>query len=91
MIYFSSIIIPLVISIIIFSGLAQNKKVYDLFCEGAKDGIKIAITMFPTLIGIFLAIGMLRSSGLLDFISSLLGVVLKNINFPRRDNSSCIN
>ena len=82
MIYFSAIIIPLIISIIVFTGLFENKKVYDLFCDVAKEGIKMTIKMFPTLIGIFLAIGMLRSSGLLDFISSFLGNFLKGLNFP---------
>lgn len=82
MIYFSSIIIPLIISIIIFCGLIQNKKVYDIFCDGAKDGIKMTMKMFPTLIGIFLAVGMLRSSGLLEFISNIIGKLVKNFNVP---------
>ncbi len=82
MMYFSAIIIPLIISIIVFCGLIENKKVYDLFCEGAKDGIKMTVKMFPTLIGIFLAIGMLRSSGLLNYLSNILGNILKNLNVP---------
>ena len=82
MIYLSAIIIPTIISIIIFFGLIENKKVYDLFCEGAKDGIKMTIKMFPTLIGIFLAIGMLRSSGLLEFLSNIIGNFIKNLNVP---------
>ena len=82
MIYLSAIIIPLIISIIIFCGLIENKKVYDIFCEGAKDGIKMTIKMFPTLIGIFLAVGMLRNSGLLEFISNIIGNLIKNFNVP---------
>ncbi len=82
MIYFSAVVIPLIISIIVFCGLSENKKVYDLFCDGAKEGIKMTIKMFPTLIGIFLAIGMLRSSGLLDFLSNILGNFLKYLNVP---------
>ena len=82
MIYISAIIVPLIIAIIVFCGLIENKKVYDLFCEGAKDGIKMTVKMFPTLIGIFLAIGMLRSSGLLDFISNFLANFLKYFNVP---------
>ena len=82
MMYLSAIIIPTIIAIIIFCGLIENKKVYDLFCEGAKDGIKMTIKMFPTLIGIFLAIGMLRSSGLLEFLSNIIGNLIKNLNVP---------
>ena len=50
MIYLSAIIIPLIISTVVFCGLKENKNVYDLFCEGAKEGIKITLKMFPTLI-----------------------------------------
>ena len=82
MIYISAVIVPLIIAIIVFCGLIENKKVYDLFCEGAKDGIKMTVKMFPTLIGIFLAIGMLRSSGLLDFVSNFLANFLKYFNVP---------
>ena len=82
MIYFSAVVIPLIISIIVFCGLLENKKVYDLFCDGAKEGIRMTIKMFPTLIGIFLAIGMLRNSGLLDFLSKILSGFLKYLNVP---------
>ena len=45
----------------------KNKKLYDTFIEGAKEGIKTAVKLFPTLIGIFIGVNMLRSSGLIDF------------------------
>ena len=79
--YLSSIIIPLIISIIVLTGLVERKNVYNLFCEGAKDGIKITIGMFPTLIGIFLAVGMLRASGALDYIVRVFSFLTK-LNVP---------
>ena len=54
------------------NGLIENKKVYDIFCDGAKEGIKVTLKMFPTLIGIFLAINILNSSGFLNFVVSKL-------------------
>ena len=83
MIYFSSFIIPFILSIIIFIGLKENKNVFELFCKGAEDGIKIAIKLFPTLIAIFLAIGILRESGMLDKVSSMLEILLKRFNVPQ--------
>lgn len=50
------------------NGLIENKKVYDIFCDGAKEGVRVTLKMFPTLIGIFLAINILNSSGFLNFI-----------------------
>lgn len=81
MIYLSSIIVPLIITIVVLSGLIERKNVYNLFCEGAKDGIKITVSMFPTLIGIFLAIGMLRASGALDYTVKVFSFLTK-LNVP---------
>ena len=82
MTYLSTMIIPVIISIILLVGLKEKKKVYDLFVEGAKEGIKITIKLFPTLLGIFLAIHMVRSSGLIDFISRLIAHVTNLFNVP---------
>lgn len=68
----SSIIVPLIVSIVLFIGLKEKIKVYDTFIEGAKEGIKTAVKLFPTLIGIFIGVNMLRSSGLIDFFVSII-------------------
>ena len=77
MIYVSAAIVPLIITIVLFIGLIEKKNVYDIFCEGAKDGIKITINMLPTLIGIFLAVGMLRESGTLDYFVKVFQFLTK--------------
>ena len=66
--YISSAAIPTVILIIIMYGVIQKVKVYDTFIDGAKEGIEIVFRLFPTLIGIFLAVGALRNSGIIDLI-----------------------
>ena len=55
---------------------------YDIFCEGAKDGIKVTLKMFPTLVGIFLAINMLNSSGFLNCIASKIVKISSLFNIP---------
>ena len=82
MTYVSSMIIPFVISIILLTGLKEKKKVYDIFVDGAKEGMKITIKLFPTLVGIFIAISMLRSSGLIDFIINSISKFTDIINIP---------
>lgn len=66
--YVSSAAMPMIILGIIVYGIMEKKKVYDSFLEGAKEGIEIVFNIFPTLIGIFVAVGALRSSGILDII-----------------------
>ena len=55
---------------------------FDIFLKGATEGVDISLKIFPTLIGLFVAIGMLRSSGILDFISNLISPILTYIKFP---------
>ena len=80
--YISNIIIPVIIVIILLYGLKEKKNVFDLFLKGAKDGMTMVIGIFPTLIGLFLAIKALSSSGILDFIIGLLSPILNVLNIP---------
>lgn len=80
--FLSNLAMPLIILLIVIYGLFQKIKVFDLFLDGAKEGIQILISIFPTLIGLFVAIGALRSSGILDFIINLLSPILNLFNFP---------
>ena len=75
---------PIFILIIIFQGVTEKKNVFDIFIDGAKEGIKIIIDLFPTLLGLFLAIGLLRSSGILDFFIKILSPIAKKIFIPEQ-------
>lgn len=80
--YMSSIAMPMVIFLIILYGVVEKKKMFDIFLKGAKDGIKIVIKIFPTLVGLFLAIGLLRNSGLLEFIINIINPILVKFQIP---------
>ena len=78
--YISSSAIPIIISFIILYGVSEKNKVYDTFIEGAKEGIEIVFNIFPTLLGIFIAVGALRSSGILDLIGKALAEAFASDN-----------
>ena len=80
--YLSNLAMPLVILIIVIYGIKERNNIFDLFIEGAKDGLDITIKIFPTLIGLFVAIGALRSSGILDMIIHIINPILNIIRFP---------
>jgi len=80
--YLSAAAIPIVILIILFYGVKEKKKVFDIFLEGATEGVKIVVGLFPTLIGIFLAVGALRTSGILDFIIGIISPVTDFFKIP---------
>lgn len=80
--FISNLAMPLVILVIVAYGLLEKNKVFDDFLEGAKEGMGIVISILPTLIGLFVAIGALRSSGILDIIIRFVMPFLDLIHFP---------
>ena len=80
--YLSASAIPIIILIILVYGIKEKKKVFDCFLEGATEGVKIVVELFPTLIGIFLAVGALRTSGILDFLIQLISPVTNLLKIP---------
>lgn len=82
LLFLSDMIIPLMVVVIITAGLLAKKNVYSDFVKGAKDGLKTAVDILPTLAGLMVAVGILRASGFLDWIASGLGVITDKIGFP---------
>ena len=80
--FLSESIIPLMVFLIVCYGLLNRQNIYQDFLEGAKDGFHTVIDILPTLIGLMTAVGILRASGFLDFLSKLLGKFAAFIHFP---------
>ena len=80
--FISNMAMPMIILIIIVGALKERKNVFDIFLDGAKEGIKITFNIFPTLIGLFVAIGALKSSGIFDLINYIVSPILNIIHFP---------
>lgn len=74
--------IPLIMIGIIIYGLLKDVNVFESFIEGAMDGLRIAIDILPTLIGLLVAVGMLRASGALTGLSRLIAPLLSFSSFP---------
>lgn len=69
---FSHMIIPAIVFYIVGYGLVSGVPVYEHFIKGTRDGIGTVVKIAPTLIGLMMAVGILRSSGFLDFFAGLL-------------------
>lgn len=80
--YISNLAVPIIIIVIIIWGIVEKKPIFDLFLDGAKEGLEVTVRLFPTLIGIFFAIGLLRASGFLDFLSYLINPVISLLKIP---------
>lgn len=69
--WFSKMLLPLVISYVIAFGLISRRPIFDDFLDGAKSGMKTVADILPTLIGLITAVGVVRASGLLDAITDI--------------------
>lgn len=78
----SDLIVPLTFVLIIAYGYSTKTKIYDSFIEGAKDGFTTILTIMPTLIGLMVAVGILRASGALDIFSNSIKPLTDAVNYP---------
>ncbi len=62
--------------------MLAKRRVYEDFIKGAKDGFHTVIQIMPTLVGLMVAVGVLRASGFLTFIGRIFQGVTDRIGFP---------
>ncbi len=82
LIYISDYIIPFLFFYIVGFGLLMKTNIFDEFIQGAKDGFKVVFDILPTLIGLMVAIGVLRASGTLTIVSNILRPLTDLLHFP---------
>ena len=70
--WLSLALIPLIIAGILIAGTIKKVPTYETFVEGGKEGIQIAFSIIPYLVGMLVAITIFRASGALDFVMELL-------------------
>lgn len=80
--YLSDMMIPFVVFYIVGIGIIQKNKVYDDFIEGAKDGLKTVAGVMPTMVGLMIGVGVLSSSGFLDFFTKHIAKMTLKIGLP---------
>ena len=74
---------PCVIALFLGAGLLKKLPVFDIFLEGAKDGLGVVCRMAPTLIGLLTAVAMFKASGAVDVLGSALSAPLGMVGVPQ--------
>jgi spore maturation protein SpmA len=64
----SNLILFSIIVVFIVGALRRGVNVYEAFIEGAKGGIQTSLTIIPYLVGMLVAISVIRNSGVLGFV-----------------------
>ncbi|TMU86706.1 spore maturation protein [Bacillus sp. BHET2] len=75
-------LIPLMIGFILIYGTIKKVPTYEVFVDGGKEGLKIAVSIIPFLIGMLVAITIFRESGALEFFVGLIRPGLLALGIP---------
>ncbi len=76
-------IIPLIVLLIVFYGFLKKIDIYDSFIAGVKEGLEMALKIFPTIFALSLAVQVLLKSHILDYGMSFFKVVFVFFSFPK--------
>ncbi len=79
----TALTIPITLLLVGGYGLYKKTDIYDCLIQGASDGLKLLFRILPSITALFCAIYMLRASGALDFICSLLSPVTDLLGIPQ--------
>ena len=61
-------LILLIFLLIVLGGVYKKINIFDAFIDGAKEGFNTCVKIIPYLVGMLVAISLLRTSGVFDFI-----------------------
>ena len=78
----SDFIIPVTILFIVVFGCLQKVDIYEVFLEGAKEGLQTVVDILPTLIGLVMAVEVVRAGGLLDIMVEWIRPFADAVGFP---------
>ncbi|MDU1567533.1 MAG: spore maturation protein [Clostridium sp.] len=81
--YLTKSIIPIIFIIIITYGMFKGRKVYEWFIEGAKDGLKVCLNIFPYLLAMIIAVNIFREAKLLDILNNMIAPIGGLIGLPK--------
>ncbi len=78
----STWLIPCFILVVLVTATVRKIPTYELFVDGGKEGIELAWTLLPFLLGMVVAIAILQSSGALDAFVELLAPIFIYFGVP---------
>lgn len=79
----TNFIIPSIVILILIYGLYKKVDIYDTFLEGVKEGLNMALKIFPTMFAMVISVDILVKSNIIRDISNLVEPCLQLIRFPK--------
>lgn len=75
-------VIPVVVLLIIFYGLIKKVEIYDVFLEGVKEGLGMALKIFPTMFAMVMSVDVLVKSNIIRDLTGVIEPFLNFLKFP---------
>ena len=78
----SDYLVPLLLLVVSLIALRKKENSYDLLLSGARDGLRLMVTLVPPLVLLLTAVSMLRASGAMEVISNFLAPAFRYVGIP---------
>lgn len=78
----SAYAVPLLIALVGAAMLFSRRAGFDAFLAGAREGLRMAVQLLPTLVALLVAVGMLRASGAIEAVCRLLAPLTSRLGVP---------
>ena len=88
--YFVVSIVPLTILSIVVIGIKEKKDIFKLFIEGVLSGIKVVYNIFPYILAITIAIGLLKETGAINILIYPIKPLLSKFDIPSEILPLCV-
>ena len=75
-------IVPCLLLMVCLVALYKKENAYDVLLDGAAGGLKLLISLIPTLILLLTAVTMLRASGVMDLIATCAAPIFAFMGIP---------
>ncbi len=75
-------IVPLLLLVCCMTALRKQENAYDLLLSGSKEGLMMLLSIVPSLVLLLTAVTMLRTSGAMQLLTTLLSPVMAFFGIP---------
>lgn len=75
-------LVPGLMLCLLLAGAWKRLPMYDLFVEGAREGVHTAVQVLPNLAAMLCAISLMQASGLLDTLCRACAPLFVHLNLP---------
>ena len=75
----SNFVLPIIVLFIIIYSYLKKVSVYDTFVEGAKEGVKTALGLFPFMLAMLLGVNLFLKSGIINDLITLINPLLEKL------------